>query len=248
MSALYDTIGKGYRDYRKPDPRIAAMVEDALGGARSVVNVGAGTGSYEPKRRHVVAVEPSATMIAQRAPDAAEAIQASAERLPFPDKSFDAALAILTVHHWPDQAAGLAEMKRVARERCVVLTWDVPETRFWLTEDYFPEILERDRNTFSLAPFRAAFGEIDVRVVPVPHDCTDGFLCAYWRRPQMYLDPGARRSISSFSHLGDVSQTLARLKRDLDDGTWARRNAAILDETEMDFGYRLTIWDIARRH
>jgi SAM-dependent methyltransferase len=239
LTALYDSIGRGYRNYRKPDPRIAAMIEDALGDAESVVNVGAGTGSYEPKNRHVIAVEPSAIMIAQRASDAAEAIQASAERLPFADKSFDAALAILTVHHWPDQVAGLREMARVARKRCVVLTWDVPETRFWLTEDYFPEILAQDRKTFSLAPFREAFGAIDVRVVPIPHDCSDGFLCAYWRRPEMYLDPDARRSISSFSRLGDVSGVLARLKRDLDDGTWMRRNGHLLHETEMDYGYRL---------
>jgi SAM-dependent methyltransferase len=244
LTALYDTIGRGYRNYRKPDPRIAAMIEGALGDAQSVVNVGAGTGSYEPKDRHVIAVEPSVTMIAQRAPDAAEAIQASAEHLPFAGKSFDAALAILTVHHWPDQIAGLREMARVARKRCVVLTWDVPETRFWLTEDYFPAILEQDRRTFSLAPFREAFGAIDVRVVPVPHDCTDGFLCAYWRRPEMYLDPDARRSISSFSRLGDVSGVLERLKRDLDDGTWMRRNGRLLQETEMDYGYRLAVAEI----
>ncbi len=244
MNAVYDTIGRGYRNYRKPDPRIAAMIEGALGDAESVVNVGAGTGSYEPKDRHVTAVEPSATMIAQRAPDAAEAIQASAEHLPFGDRSFDAALALLTLHHWPDQIAGLREMARVARKRCVVLTWEVPETRFWLTEDYFPEILDHDRRTFSLAPFREAFGAIDVRVVPIPHDCSDGFLCAYWRRPEMYLDPGARRSISSFSRLGDVSRVLARLKRDLEDGTWMRRNGRLLNETEMDYGYRLVVAEI----
>lgn len=244
MNALYDTIGSGYRDYRKPDPRIAAMILDALGGAKSVVNVGAGAGSYEPKDRHVIAVEPSATMIAQRAPDAAEAVQASAERLPFEDKSFDAALAILTVHHWPDQAAGLAQMARVARKRCIVLTWDVPETAFWLTRDYFPEVLAHDRKTFSLAPFRAAFGNIDVRVVPVPHDCTDGFLCAYWRRPEMYLDPGARGAISSFARLDDVPARIARLARDLADGSWARRNAELLDRTEMDYGYRLVIAEL----
>jgi SAM-dependent methyltransferase len=244
LNAVYDTIGRGYRNYRKPDPRIAAMIEGALGDAESVVNVGAGTGSYEPKDRHVTAVEPSATMIAQRAPDAAEAIQASAEHLPFGDRSFDAALALLTLHHWPDQIAGLREMARVARKRCVVLTWEVPETRFWLTEDYFPEILDHDRRTFSLAPFREAFGAIDVRVVPIPHDCSDGFLCAYWRRPEMYLDPGARRSISSFSRLGDVSRVLARLKRDLEDGTWMRRNGRLLNETEMDYGYRLVVAEI----
>jgi SAM-dependent methyltransferase len=241
LNALYDTIGAGYGNYRKPDPRIAAMIEAALGDAKSVVNVGAGTGSYEPRDRHVVAVEPSELMISQRPPGAAEAIRASADALPFADKSFDAALALLTVHHWPDQIAGLREMARVARKRCVIFTWDVPETRFWLTRDYFPQILEHDRRTFSLAPLREALGGIDVRVVPVPHDCTDGFLCAYWRRPEMYLEAGARRSISSFSRLGDVSATLARLKRDLDDGAWMRRNGHLMDETQMDHGYRLVV-------
>lgn len=241
MNALYDTIGAGYVNYRKPDPRIAAMIEAALGDAQSVVNVGAGTGSYEPRGRHVVAVEPSELMISQRPPGAAEAIQASAAALPLADASFDAAMALLTVHHWPDIGAGLREMARVARKRCVIFTWDVPETRFWLTQDYFPQILEHDRRTFSLAPLREALGEIDVRVVPVPHDCTDGFLCAYWRRPQMYLDAGARRSISSFSRLGDVSGVLGQLERDLDDGTWMRRNGRLMDEKQMDHGYRLVV-------
>jgi SAM-dependent methyltransferase len=244
VNALYDTIGTGYRDYRRPDPRIAAMIMDALGDAQSVVNVGAGTGSYEPEDRDVIAVEPSATMIAQRRPGSARAIQASASELPFEDHSVDAAMAILTVHHWPDQVAGLCEMARIARKRCVILTWDVPQTPFWLTRDYFPQIIAQDRITFSLDPFRAAFKRLDVRVVPIPHDCTDGFLCAYWRRPEMYLDPGARRSISSFSRLGDVSMALDALRRDLDDGTWMRRNASLLQETKMDFGYRLIVAEL----
>ena len=244
MSVLYDTIGSAYSRYRKPDPRIQAMIDAALGDARSVVNVGAGTGSYEPRDRRVVAVEPSATMIAQRPQGAAEAIQGSAAALPFADDSFDAAMALLTVHHWPDIHAGLREMARVARKRCVIFTWDVPDTEFWLTRDYFPEILEHDRRTFTLAPFREVFGSIAVRVVPIPHDCSDGFLCAYWRRPRMYLDPGARLSISSFSRLGDVSGVLARLERDLDGGSWMRRNGDLLQRAEMDYGYRLVIAEI----
>jgi hypothetical protein len=143
------------------------------------------------------------------------------------------------VHHWPDIRAGLREMMRATRRRCVIFTWDVPENEFWLTRDYFPEILDHDRKQFSPAPFRDVFGAVETRAVPVPHDCTDGFLCAYWRRPQMYLDAGARAAISSFARLGDVSATLARLKRDLDDGTWARRNAELLNRSEMDYGYRL---------
>ncbi|HLJ53006.1 MAG TPA: class I SAM-dependent methyltransferase [Rhizomicrobium sp.] len=241
MSALYDTIGKGYADYRKPDPRIASAIVNALGDAQSVVNIGAGTGSYEPTDRNVVAVEPSSKMIAQRPPDAARVEQASATALPFKDKCFDAALAVLTVHHWPDQVRGLKEMARVARQRCVVLTWEVPQTPFWLTRDYFPQILEHDRKTFTLDAYREAFGTFKKRVVPIPYDCTDGFLCAYWRRPEMYFDPGARLAISSFSRLGDVSAALARLRRDLDDGTWLQRNADVLRETELDLGYRLVI-------
>jgi len=182
-------------------------------------------------------------MIAQRRPDAARAVQGSASALPFPDKSFDAAMALLTVHHWPDIRAGLREMVRVARRRCVILTWDVPQTPFWLTRDYFPEILEHDRKQFSRAPFDDVFGRVELRAVPVPHDCSDGFLCAYWRRPATYLDAGARGAISSFARLGDVSSVLARLARDIADGAWARRNAELLDKTEMDYGYRLVLWE-----
>ena len=241
MNALYDTIGKGYANYRRPDPRIAGAIVNALGDARSVVNIGAGTGSYEPTDRDVTAVELSAEMIAQRRATAAPVVQASAMDLPFADNSFDAALAILTIHHWPDQLAGLKEMARVARKRCVILTWTEPDAGFWLTRDYFPEILVRDRVTFSLAPFHEAFGSIEMRTVPIPHDSTDGFLGAYWRRPEMYLDPGARRSISSFAWLGDVTNVLNRLRRDLDDGSWLQRNADVLRETELDLGYRLVI-------
>jgi len=183
-------------------------------------------------------------MIAQRPPGAARAIQASASDLPFADNSFDAATALLTVHHWPDIRSGLREMKRVARKRCVIFTWEVPATEFWLTRDYFPEILEHDRKQFSPAPLREVFGRVETRIVPIPHDCSDGFLCAYWRRPEMYLDEGARGAISSFARLGDVSAALSRLARDIEDGSWPRRNAELLDRTEMDYGYRLVVAEI----
>ena len=241
MNALYDTIGKGYARYRRPDPRIAAAIAQALGDARSVVNVGAGAGSYEPDKRDLVAVEISREMIEQRAPDAAPVVQASAIALPFADASFDAALAILTIHHWPDQVTGLREMRRVARRRCVILSWLVPEEPFWLTDDYFPEIMAHDRTMFTLDTLGEAFGTFEVRNVPVPHDCTDGFLCAYWRRPEMYLDPGARAAISSFPRLGDISGPLDVLERDIADGSWARKNAHLLDRTEMDYGYRIIV-------
>ncbi len=246
MRVLYDTIGEGYTDYRRADPRIAAAITRTLGNAETIINIGAGAGSYEPCDRQLVAVEPSPAMLAQRRTGAAPAVQAFANRVPFRDRSFDAAMAILTVHHWRDQSAGLLEMRRVARKRCVILTWEEPEKGFWLTRDYFPEILEYDRTIFSLALFRAVFGAIDVRPLPVPHDCTDGFLCAYWRRPEMYLDARARQAISSFSRLQEVPEPLHRLRRDLDDGTWERRNAEILARTEMDFGYRLITAELER--
>jgi SAM-dependent methyltransferase len=244
LTALYDTIGSGYAHYRRPDPRIAAMIDAALGDARSVVNVGAGSGSYEPTDRDVTAVEPSETMIAQRAPDTAPVVEGVAERLPFADKSFDAATAFLTTHHWSDLTAGLKEMRRVARKRCVFLDHTPNDMAFWLIEDYFPEMRAGFRPLLDLDKARAVFGELRITPLPVPHDCTDGFLAAYWRRPHMYLDAGAREAISFFATAGDVEGGIARLAHDLAAGTWAGRNAGLLDKTEMDYGYRLVIAEL----
>lgn len=240
--ARYDDIGRAYARRRRPDPRIARILTSALGGARSVVNVGAGAGSYEPADRAVVAVEPSAVMIAQRPAGAAPAVRASAESLPFSDAAFDAALAVLTVHHWSDRRAGLAEMRRVARDRVVILTWDPAHAGFWLVRDYFPDLVESDRSIFPpLAEIEAALGQTEVSVVPVPHDCLDGFLGAYWRRPAEYLDEGARAGISTFSRIGDIAPRLARLRADLESGRWAAKNAGLLDLEELDLGYRLVV-------
>jgi SAM-dependent methyltransferase len=241
VAELYDRIGRGYGAYRRPDARVAAAIDAALGEAVTIVNVGAGAGSYEPGGRRVVAVEPSAAMIAQRPPGAAPALQASATDLPFRDAAFDATLAILTVHHWPDRTRGLAELARVAA--CVVLlTWDPATPRFWLVDEYFPDIWAIDRPIFpTLDELRRRLGPIEVRPVPVPHDCTDGFVGAYWRRPEAYLDPGVRGAMSTFSKLGDAEPGLARLHRDLADGTWRRRHADLLDLEELDLGYRLVI-------
>ena len=242
MTALYDAIGVGYDAYRRPDPRIAAAVERALGEAESVVNVGAGAGSYEPADRRVVAVEPALAMIRQRPPASAPVVQASATDLPFGDGAFAAALAVLTVHHWADRARGLAELARVARGRVVSLTWDPATLGFWLTEDYFPSILTIDRPIFpTVDELREVLGEIEVVPLPVPHDCTDGFLGAYWRRPHAYLDAGVRLAISTFSKIGDVGPGLARLRRDLENGAWARRHGDILARSELDLGYRLVV-------
>ena len=242
MTELYDRIGIGYGGFRRPDPRIAAHVHHALAGARSVVNVGAGAGSYEPADRAVVAVEPSSAMIAQRPAGAAPAVRATAQALPFRAAAFDAALAILTLHHWPDWRAGAAELARVARERVVILTWD-PETEgFWLTRDYFPEILAQDLPIFpTMGELARALGGGEIVPVPVPWDCSDGFLGAYWRRPQAYLDAGARGAISAFAKIGGVEAGLARLRDDLASGAWARRNADLLERGELDLGYRLVV-------
>ncbi len=236
--AIYDAIGDGYARRRRPDPRIARAIEGALGDARTVLNVGAGTGSYEPRDRDVQAVEPSETMIAQRAIDAAPCVRASAESLPFDDHSFDAAMAILTIHHWSDWRAGLREMQRVA-SRVVLLTFDVEASDFWLTHDYLPALAELDRATMpSLDALREMLGDVAVTPVPIPHDCVDGFLGAYWRRPVAYLDPVARASMSSFARI-DATAGLERLASDLDDGRWDTLHGHLLMRDTLDVGYRL---------
>jgi SAM-dependent methyltransferase len=243
MRAKYDVIGLNYAELRKPDPRIAAVIEAALGPARSVLNVGAGTGSYEPTGRSVVAVEPSGEMIRKRGPGAAEAVQATADALPFADKSFDAGMAILTLHHWPDKAAGLREMRRVTRGRIVLLTFD-PAHRPWLT-DYLPELAALDEAQMpAMADYERWLGPVRVTPVPVPHDCTDGFLYAYWRRPAAYLDPHVRSGSSSFWAIGDKAEAgLQKLRRDFDSGEWDRRHADLLALDEYDAGYRLVVAD-----
>ena len=242
MPQLYDEIGLGYAHYRRPDPRIAAAILGALGDAESVVNVCAGAGSYEPNDRTVVAVEPSSEMIRQRRAGSAPVVQGSATDLPFRDGAFAAALAILTVHHWPDRVRGLAELARVARRRIVILTASPGASGFWLVDDYFPEIGEIDRRILpSMEELGGVLGEMEVRPLMVPHDCVDGFLGAYWRRPHAYLDAGVRGAISLFSMIGDVEPGLARLRRDLEDGTWERRHGDLLRRTEVDLGYRLVI-------
>ena len=240
MSASYDTIGLNYAELRKPDPRIARFINEALGSARTVLNVGAGTGSYEPTDREVTAVEPSREMIRQRKPGAARAIEASAESLPFPDKSFDASMAILTIHHWTDKRAGLREMRRVTRGPVVLLTFD-PACRPWLT-DYLPELAVLDDQRIpTLQDLEQWLGPISVTPVPIPHDCTDGFLYAYWKRPAAYLDPRLRAGSSSFWLLNGVEEGLEKLKRDLQSGAWERRYANLLQQDEYEAGYRLVV-------
>lgn len=240
MTALYDTIGIDYTQLRRPDPRIAAQIERALGQSKTILNVGAGAGSYEPVGREVTALEPSAAMISQRPPGAAPAVQGSADALPFPDKSFDAVMAVLTIHHWPDQRRGIEEMCRVARDRVVLLTFD-PGARPWLT-DYLPELAAIDEAAMpSLEKLAEWLGPVTTEPVPVPHDCIDGFLYAYWRRPAAYLDTRIRKGSSSFWRMNDAEQGIARLADDLASGEWQRRYGALLAEDSYDAGYRMVV-------
>jgi SAM-dependent methyltransferase len=238
VKASYDRIGINYAELRKPDPRIAAVIDEALGSAETVLNVGAGTGSYEPVHRQVTALEPSAEMIRQRAADAAPAVQGCAEDLPFPDGSFDAAMAVLTVHHWSDKAQGLCEMRRVSRGPVVLLTFDPEHRDAWLL-DYLPELAALDDAQMPrIADYDRWLGPVRVTRVPIPHDCTDGFLYAYWRRPEAYLDPRIRSGSSSFWSIG-ADEGLARLADDMANGEWKRRYGHLLELDSLDLGYRL---------
>lgn len=240
---LYDAIGTTYALTRRTEPRIAERVWDALGDAGTVLNVGAGTGSYEPVDRDVTAVEPSAVMRAQRPRGAARCVAATAECLPFPDQFFDAAMAFATVHHWHDPIAGLREMRRVAH-RVVVFTCDTTERswrrRFWLTRDYLPEVAA---SPVGLATELASAIGARTEPVLVPWDCADGFFEAYWRRPEAYLDETVRRGISVWTTVGpDAEQRAVRsLGDDLKSGRWAERNHDLLDLDAAELGLRLLI-------
>jgi SAM-dependent methyltransferase len=245
---LYDTIGATYTATRRTEPRIAATIWAALGDARTVLNVGAGTGSYEPPDRDVTAVEPSALMRAQRPDGAAPCVAATAESLPFEDQSFDAAMAVCTVHHWQDPIAGLRELQRVAR-RVVVFTFEVvfaldasQPDRFWLTRDYLPEVTDLRVSESSLTEVAGALG---ARLEPVliPWDCADGFFEAYWRRPEAYLDEHVRRGVSVWTKVGpDAEQRAVRsLRADLESGRWAERNHDLVDLDAAELGARLLI-------
>ncbi|GAA3997407.1 class I SAM-dependent methyltransferase [Streptomyces plumbiresistens] len=246
--AIYDTLGASYGRTRQPDPRIAAQLHAALADAADVVNVGAGTGSYEPPRT-VLAVEPSHVMLAQRPPRSAPAVRAVAERLPLCDNAADAVMALLTIHHWTDLAAGIAELRRVARRRVVVLTWDqrIFRERFWLVRDYLPRAAAfDDTRAVPIDRLAALLGGARQETVPVPHDCTDGFGAAYWRRPRAYLDPQVRAGISMLAQTGEdaLAPGLAALADDLATGRWHERHAELLALDAIDVGYRLLVADI----
>ena len=241
VAALYDKIGRSYSGRREADPRIAAAIALALEGCVSILNVGAGSGSYEPASKSVVALEPSLTMIAQRPHGAAPVVQGVAESLPFRDRSFDAVLGVLTVHHWKDKDRGFSECRRVARSQVVFLTIDFDVcAQFWLF-DYLPELLV-DRHIFpSIERYSDFFGSVELMSIPIPADCRDGFLGAYWKRPRAYLDPLVRESISTFSKIENIDANLKRLDADIESGTWERRYSSLQDLTAVDLGYRLVI-------
>jgi len=242
-SPLYDRIGHVYSRTRRADERIARIIWRGLGNARTVINVGAGAGSYEPPDCRVVAVEPSWRMIRQRS-GGVPVVCGVAEALPFPIGAFDAALAILTLHHWTDWRRGLTEMRRVAR-RQVVVTIDPAELdSFWLTAAYFQELGALDqRRCPPLADIARALRPCHVEPIPIPHDCSDGFLAAYWRRPEAYLDPSVRAGISSLVLLDQavVTHGVARLRSDLDSGAWDERFGHLRKADVLDVGYRLVI-------
>jgi SAM-dependent methyltransferase len=239
--APYDRLGRGYSRVRRPDPRIAAQIDAALGEARTVLNVGAGTGSYEPEGRTVTAVEPSVEMIGQRPPGSAPVVQASAEDLPFADQSFDASLAVLTVHHWADLGAGLAEMRRVSRKR--IVTFD-PEalTELWINRDYFPESLTLKRRSEATSGGLAELlAGATVEPIPVPRDCTDQFFAALWARPEKLFDEEVVGPMWVWQSISEEAREKGRerLKADLESGAWEQRYGHLRALSSLDVGLRL---------
>lgn len=247
MSTRFDTIGVGYAQQRRADPRIAAQISSALADANRVVNVGAGAGSYEADST-IVAVEPSEVMIAQRPAGSAPAVRAVAERLPLADACGDAGLAAMTVHHWSDPGAGLRELVRVAPARTVVFTWDAAAfADMWHIRDYFPQIAVREAHlpdAGRIAALLTALGRsVRADVVPVPADCTDGFGGAHWARPRALLDPAVGNAMSGMAMLEPELRQAgeARLRADLDSGAWHERYGHLLGQDELDVGIRLLV-------
>ena len=242
-ASAYDRLGVGYRAIRRTDPVLASRICAALGDARTILNVGAGTGSYEPPDRWVLAVEPSRVMIAQRPADAAPVIQASAEQLPLADRTVDAAMAILTLQHWESVETGLRELVRVVRDRVVLVTMDVGVLgRLWIVRDYLPELLGTHAARFpAVDRLQHLLPNAQVEVLPVPRECEDGFMAALWARPHAFLDPAVRAATSPWHDLSAdvVERALAQLQTDLDSGDWQRRYGHLLARTELDVGLRL---------
>jgi SAM-dependent methyltransferase len=247
--AEYDEIGRSYTATRREDPRLAAAIWAALGDAESVLNVGAGAGAYEPSDREVLALEPSEVMIAQRPEGAAPVMQGGAEAIPLRDGSVDAAMAILSDHHWTDRRAGLGEMRRVARRRVLLMNVDPAEfsARFWFSAEYLPGFVDlagayRQPGLWE-RELRMLLGQVRIEPLPIPHDCVDGFFGAHWRRPEAFLDQTVRDGISVFARVDseEVERAIAQLRADLDSGAWQERHGDLLGLDELDLGYKLVI-------
>jgi SAM-dependent methyltransferase len=245
VSERYEAIGRSYAGTRREDPRIARRIQEALGDARSVVNVGAGAGSYEPHDRHVIAVEPSDVMAAQRSPELVPAIRAAADDLPLREDSVDASMAILTLHHWDSaQERGVRERRRVARDRVVILTYDARvSARMWLVADYLREVAELDLRIFPTPEALAGWlgGDVDVQPLPLPRDTSDWMLGSFWAHPERVLDEQARANTSGFARMRPevVERVVAALRRDLEDGSWDERHGELRELDEYDVGLRL---------
>lgn len=245
----YDRIGRQYASTRREDPVLRELVERALGDARTVVNVGAGAGSYEPRGRHVVAIEPSDTMAKQRPRSLAPAIRASAGRLPLRDASVDAAMTILSLHHWDDeQEQGVRELRRVASGRVVIVTYDPRVSgEMWLMKDYFPEVAELDRRIFPLPEQIIEWlgGDASTSIVPIPRDTPDWHLGSFWAHPERVLDEGARNATSGFARAEPhvVERVVTAVRRDLQDGIWDARHGYLRQLREYDGGLRLIVAD-----
>ena len=240
MTALYDDIGKGYSATRCTDPKIAAQLHLELEGATRIVNIGAGTGSYEPDNAELVAVEPSSAMIVQRKRDSYRVEKAFAEKLPFEDDSFSHAMTVNSLHHWRSRDLAFREINRVATEKFIAITWDPDADPFWLTRDYFPEIYAMDKLIFPrLNELDKYFDDVSVKPLLIPNDCRDGLLAAFWQRPSAYLDGKVRQSMSAFFKIKNLAQGLQNLADDIASGAWREKNRAILDSLSLDVGYKL---------
>ena len=243
----YDRIGHEYARSRREDPRFAAAIQGALGDARTVVNVGAGTGSYEPRDRHVIAIEPSDVMAAQRREDAAPAIRASAARLPLRDGGVDAAMAVLTIHHWDrEQERGVREMRRVARDAVVILTYDATvSARMWLMADYLPKVAELDRRIFPAPELLANWlgGTTRIEPLAIPSDTPDWMLGSFWAHPERVLDEQARNATSGLARMDPavVQRVVSSVGSDLQSGVWDARHGYLRRLDAYDAGLRLLI-------
>ena len=247
---MYDSIRVGYSTRRRTDPRNQTRIEAELEGCEKVLNVGAGTGCYEPAGKDVTSLEPSAVMMGQRT-SMFEGVRGVAEEIPFADRAFDAAMAVHTVHHWSDPVRGLREMKRVVRDWIVIFTWDKSMvSSSWFLCDYFPACKELALTKVRLKEYEEALGgEVRVIPVPIPWDCADGFPEAYWRRPELVVEPGAWRTMSPLCLISEPERSagLRRLASELKEGLWARKYGHLLTLTEFDMGNRIVVWRRTQR-